>query len=335
MPRTTAHGTQMLAQWTLKLLRDAGLSQQAQGELLAELGTSLAALTATGATIEHDVACTIWERLAPPRPSDFGVRFSEQFDLRGLGLLGYLAAASASLGDMLARVVRFHDLVKRPPTATLARRATDMSIVETLPPYVRPWPRPLAESILGAYMSFSRKLTGAAIAAVHVRFQHAAPPRPLEVERFFGGPVEYQSHVNELVLPGDAWDLPIATGDPTLLEYLETLAGQRTQRSEIERLRAHVAQALSAGRAPALSGAARVVGWSARTLQRRLLDEHQLTFRALVDDVRRESAERLLSDRRLNLEEVSYLLGFNDPSALRKARRRWRQGVTRSDRSLA
>lgn len=318
----------MLAQWTVQLIREAGLPGPAETALLAQHSLRMEELAATGATIEHDAACAIWERLAPKEPSDFGVRFSERFDVRGLGLVGYLAAASRSLGDMLTRVVRFHDLVKRPPTALLSRRHGTFAVVETVPPGVRPWPRPLAESILGAYLSVSRKLTGAPLSAVAVRFQHAGPARPPDVGRFFGCTVEYRAPVNELVLPIEAWDLPIASGDPMLLEFLETLAGQRAQQDDLDRLRTHVAQALSAGRRLSLAEAARGVGVGARTLQRRLQNERGLTFRELVDEVRKETAERLLSDGRLTLEEVGYLLGFSDPSALRKARHRWRDKVS-------
>lgn len=325
----------MLAQWTVQLIRDANLSARAEAEMLEGLGLSLEGLGVTGATIPHDAACTIWRQLSSSQPSNFGVRFSERFDVRGFGLVGYLAAASASLGDMLTRVVSFHDLVKRPPTAVLTRRQESFSIVETVPPGMQPWPSALAESILGAYLSVSRRLTGARITAVQVRFQHAAPSHPRDVESFFGCSVEYLSHVNELVLPSEAWNLPIKSSDPMLLEYLETLAGQRTQRSELERLRVHIAQSLSAGQPLTLAEAARMLGVGPRTLQRRLFDEHDLSFRELVDGVRRESAERLLSDKRLNLEEVSYLLGFNDPSALRKARRRWKQKLSPADRSLS
>lgn len=334
MARTSSQGTQMLAQWTVQLIRESGLSTRETSEMLGAFGLDLDALAAVDSTIPHAAACEVWRRLASDKPSDFGVQFSARFDIRGLGLVGYLAAASATLGDMLTRVVRFHDLVKRPPTAVLTRGPNEFAIVETAPPLAEPWPRPLAESILGAYLSIPRRLTGKSFDAVCVRFQHAAPPRPREVERFFGCPVEYRSHVNELVYPGDAWDLPIATGDPVLLGYLETLAGQQGARSELERVRVHVAQSLSAGRPSSLAEAARALALSPRTLQRRLLEAHDLTFRELVDDVRRTTAERLLAEPCLNLDEVSYLLGFRDPSALRKARRRWGWEVSRPDRSL-
>lgn len=117
---------------------------------------------------------------------------------------------------------------------------------------------------------------------------------------------------------------------------LETLAGQQSAHDtyEIRRVRMLIAQGLSTGQRPTLAEAARELGVGPRTLQRRLLAARRLTFSGLVDEVRRESAERLLADARLTFEEVSYLLGSSDASALRKARRRWRGGVSRGDRSL-
>lgn len=322
----------MLAQWTAQLVRESPLPAPARDGLLAAHGVSMAELAAPGATILHDTACALWEGLAPADPPGFGVRFAERFDVRGLGLLGYLAAASSTLGDMLTRVVRFHDLVKRPPTAALTRQRQTFTVVETAPPGARPWPGALAESILGAYLSASRKLTGASLAAVRVRFQHAGPARPEapgEVERFFRCAVTYSAPVNELVLPAAAWDLPILSADPTLLGLLEVLAGQRTEQRDLDRLRTLLAQALTTGRCPTLQEAARQLGVGPRTLQRRLRGERGLSFRALVDEVRGEAAGRLLADGRVTLEEVAYLLGFSDAGALRKARRRWAAGCRR------
>src|SRR5262245_66378591 len=108
MARGSAHGTQMLAQWTVKLIRDAELPARDEAKLFRKIGLDMKSLAAQGATIAHDAACTVWEELACDQPADFGVRFSERFDIRGLGLLGYLAAASRLPGDLLARVVRFH-----------------------------------------------------------------------------------------------------------------------------------------------------------------------------------------------------------------------------------
>jgi AraC-like DNA-binding protein len=63
-----------------------------------------------------------------------------------------------------------------------------------------------------------------------------------------------------------------------------------------------------------------------RTLQRRLAAEG-VSYKALVDSVRPEAAERLLAYRSLAVTEVGHLLVFSEPSAFHRAFRRW-LGVT-------
>jgi AraC-like DNA-binding protein len=67
---------------------------------------------------------------------------------------------------------------------------------------------------------------------------------------------------------------------------------------------------------------------SVPTLRRRLEDEGT-TFTDLVDDVRRDLAERYLRDPGRSISEIATLLGFAHAPAFHKAFRRWK-GVTPS-----
>lgn len=67
---------------------------------------------------------------------------------------------------------------------------------------------------------------------------------------------------------------------------------------------------------------ARKVGIPLRTLQRRLHD-NGLTYSELVDEVRRESACRLLKADRMSVAEIAVALGFSDPSNFSRAFHRW------------
>jgi AraC-like DNA-binding protein len=62
---------------------------------------------------------------------------------------------------------------------------------------------------------------------------------------------------------------------------------------------------------------------SSRTLQRRLRSEGA-TFDGLLDDARRTLARNLTAEG-LSAKEVSFRLGFQDASALVRARRRWQK----------
>mgnify|MGYP001946743321 CR=1 FL=1 len=61
---------------------------------------------------------------------------------------------------------------------------------------------------------------------------------------------------------------------------------------------------------------------SGRTLQRRLAEEGT-SFRTLLLEVRRELAERYISDPHMPLAEISYMLGFADSSSFSRAFKRW------------
>ena len=61
---------------------------------------------------------------------------------------------------------------------------------------------------------------------------------------------------------------------------------------------------------------------SSRTLRRRLKDAGT-SYQEILDDVRAELARRYLAREKRAVDEVSFLLGFSDPSAFTKAFRRW------------
>jgi AraC-like DNA-binding protein len=114
--------------------------------------------------------------------------------------------------------------------------------------------------------------------------------------------------------------------DPRLFAYLaqqaeRLLAASQQDDSTLAHVRREVANALPNGE-PAQTMVARQLAMSARTLQRRLATEGT-TFAAIVEAVRRERAELLLSDRTLTASEVAFLLGFSEPAAFFRAFRRW------------
>ena len=66
-----------------------------------------------------------------------------------------------------------------------------------------------------------------------------------------------------------------------------------------------------------------------RSLQRRLKDEGT-AFQTVREDVRHELAQRYLDDN-LSISEISFLLGFSEPSAFFRAFKRW-TGLTPVER---
>ncbi|BBN55929.1 hypothetical protein TRE132_40540 [Pseudomonas chlororaphis subsp. aurantiaca] len=61
---------------------------------------------------------------------------------------------------------------------------------------------------------------------------------------------------------------------------------------------------------------------SGRTLRRRL-SEHELTFEALLEQVRRARTLSLLANPQLSIERITEAVGYSDVRSFRRAFKRW------------
>jgi len=80
------------------------------------------------------------------------------------------------------------------------------------------------------------------------------------------------------------------------------------------------------GGLPKIGDTAQALDMAPRTLQRRL-QERNLKYQTLLDDVRQELARQLIARPELNLSAIADYLGFNDQSAFQHAFQRW-EGTT-------
>jgi AraC-like DNA-binding protein len=107
--------------------------------------------------------------------------------------------------------------------------------------------------------------------------------------------------------------------------HAEALLAARPEPHEavIQRVRRHLVAALhETGAEATLSAVATKLHMSVRSLQRRLSDEGS-TFDDVLEDTRRDLALRYLSDSKIAIAEVAYLLGYSEPSAFHRAFKRW------------
>lgn len=119
---------------------------------------------------------------------------------------------------------------------------------------------------------------------------------------------------------------PFLTASETLWASFEPELQRRTskldaQKSMADRTGSMLLECLPSGEAT-LQQTARRLGVSARTLQRRLTDEG-VTFRHIVQTTRERLARHYLSNTALPHREISFLLGFDEPSSFFRAFHEW------------
>jgi AraC-like DNA-binding protein len=269
------------------------------------------------------VARAIYE---DPRET-LGIEVAQALPLEVTGLWGFLLRSSNTFGDMLRRAERYMRVVNGYTEFVLEDDGRQAFLTCPHPdpsPYGRR--QQVVCTLLGHWIAWGRQLTRARIAVDEARFQWSGPRNPEPFERFFEGPVRFGARQDVLLLRSDALKLPLVESTPELgarfEAYAAALVGRMTlQPSLVERVQEEIAEGFVVGSAREAAVAERLA-MTVRTMHRRL-DEAGTSFRKIRDELLRKRAEGLLRERRVPIAEVSYLLGYGEPSNFHRAFRRW------------
>jgi AraC-like DNA-binding protein len=246
-------------------------------------------------------------------------------------VLDYVFRTAPTLRAALDRVARYNRLLHDVAAFTLVDAGGGVTRVEhTLiePGLVQS--RHAAEFTLASIVTIGGQMAGRPLRPRAVEFRHAAaPPAQVEHERLFGVAPRFGCAVNALAFEAAELARPLPGADPVLsrvvVRHAEALLAARPAAPESagHRVRRFLAAALADGEAQAtLAAAAAKLHMSERSLQRRLTDEGT-TFDGLLEELRRGLALRYLSDQRVAIAQIAYLLGYSEPSAFHRAFKRW------------
>lgn len=272
------------------------------------------------------------------RREEFAIEAGLALPFGALGWIDYLAASADTLGDSCEALARHFHRVSCTRQLELGACA-DALRLELITADTRvdtPADAAHDDFTLGALLGRLRaRVHGFALAGVRLR--RAPPQRAERFAELFEAPVSFGHAVAALCLPARLRAAPLTSADPWLRRTLEALVprddggglGSGLERS----LRACLREMLPRGR----FGAAKVastLGMSERSLHRRLR-ELGSSYQGVVDVFRREEAERLLLDGRIDMTEIAHRLGFADQSAFSRAFRRWTHMAPRDWLALA
>lgn len=130
---------------------------------------------------------------------------------------------------------------------------------------------------------------------------------------------------SEIEFPASLLQQPLPQREPRTFQVCVEICEQQVQHLRwltrtAGRVRAHLEAAV--GTMPTIESVSRSLFMSVRSLRRRL-DEEGTSFQVLVEEVRRESAERLLATTTLSTEAIADTLGYRDVANFRHAFKRW------------
>lgn len=234
------------------------------------------------------------------------------------------ALCSQSFRDALQRMARYKQLTC--PEKIRITRASGECAVEFSWLLARDAePAILIDVCLSWILSIGRRGVGATLTPLRVEL--VRPPTGREMlEAHFGCRAKFRAVRNALVFRESDLERPFVTHNAELLAMLgPQLDAELNARQSRQTLGDQVKSALKrllAGRRPTLHAVARQLSLSSRTLQRRLA-ESGLTFQQLLDEARRELARHYLGQSSIELNETTYLLGYEDPNSFFRAFHDW------------
>ncbi len=185
-------------------------------------------------------------------------------------------------------------------------------------------PRLLATFELVFLVQLARIGTRHNLAPVRVACPHPLKPSAA-FDAFFGVHPAIESSPKLVFSAADA-SRPFVTANESLWRSFQPELQRLREdavadRSTADDVRATILECLPSGEVT-IDAAARRMRVSRRTLQRRLSDDG-ITFRDLVRDVREVLARHYVKTTALPYAEVSFLLGFEEPSSFFRAFREW------------
>jgi AraC-like DNA-binding protein len=314
----------VISSWTRVIVDALDALELDSQQVLRESGFAADALVDPNARLPARATAELWRNAAifadDPAFGLFSSRFVRPTTFHALG---YAVAASTTLREALARLLRYGHLVSDAAQLALtfeggAARLALVHIAEGAPSFEA------RDAILSLIVRTCRALTSRSFTLLHVEHRRARPQEPSPYERFYRCPVSFAAPADALTFAADILDRKLVTANPQLARHNDDLVRQyladMREGTVVDRVRRALTEQLCED--PSADKIAAALGMGCRSLQRRLR-EHGTSYVEVLSDTRRELAMAYLRDESCSIAEITFLLGFEDASAFARAFRRW------------
>lgn len=285
--------------------------------LLRKVGLSRALIAAPAQHIPVTAVVDLLEDSAvASRCSTFGLLMAEARALSDFGPISLLLSHQPTLRSALKTIMEYRHLLNESLAMYIEDTGRTTLIREEVVIEGRPAARQATELAVGVLLLIFRTLMGPNWHPQAVHFTHA-PAEDLQVyRRLFHCPIHFDSEFNGLACATADLDRPNTQADPVMARYAQSFIDalpRPGQNSIILEVRKSIYLLMPMGRA-SVEQIAQGMGMNVRTLQRRL-DESGQSFSDLINDVRRELAQRYISNTSHTLGRIAEQLGYSNQSS--------------------
>jgi AraC-like DNA-binding protein len=306
---------------------------EAMGSALTPIDPLAVTLTQTTAPLTperiplHELSRLIEDVQVRSGNEDLGLLAYEKAHPAHLGALGYAAMSSATLSEAMARMVEHHTMIGTGFCMFMDSTASTLRMVGLSATPQNALPRVFVDAVASITLGLLHWLAPSLrITPVRAEFMYAKPRSTRRLEQLFGTDLRFSCPVNALTFQRADAEHAVATFDPALQQihdqYLKRCQDEQNSDSITARTTGAILQHLNQARPLGMEDIAKTLGLSNHQLTRSL-DKDGQRFQKLVDMVKKQHSHHLLMNTSLSLKQISYSVGFKNPSAFNKACERW------------
>lgn len=258
---------------------------------------------------------------------DLGLRVAEYSSQAAFDVVAHLATHAPTLRDAIALCVRFQRILMEGTVLTLREDGDSATVRCEFPRSTLRGDRTLAEFAMGGFARMIRIFAGHNAKLRAVSFEHARPPHARAYARAFGGAERFSQPFTGVEFDRALLDRRQLHHHPELYSVLHGEAETKLEQmargqSFVDRVKQYLLS-VPPRRMPDMSGVARDLGLSTRSLRRRLADDGA-SYKAIVQSVLEIRATQMLGDPNRTIQETAAEMGFSDPAAFQRAFKRWK-----------
>ena len=258
-----------------------------------------------------------------------GLHMGEFFEPGSWSILGYMMMNCKNLAEAAEKSGRYQRIIGNLIETRSQFHFNKFKAIFFTPSHAPKMSRHCFEATFTSSVRMMRSLTGVKLNPLEVTFIYPEPESTAEYERIFGCPVLFGQKENSMTMDMRIGNIPILMANPGLLEYFENYAqdflAEMDRKNDLTRSVTKIILARLDDENLSIDKVAKEMSMSVRTLQNHLEFEG-VVFSDLLKDIRERLAQKYLREN-YSVEQITYLLGFSEPSVFRKAFKKW-LGIT-------
>jgi len=317
--------------FVLSIIHFAGRQGVAMKDLFTAAGKNENELCQEDCTLDHQKFNSVLEQAVfKSKNPFFGLHFGESMNMTSAGLIAQITQTCETIKQGLEYACEFAQLAcsSLPMTLTEEKKWYKLSMQPNAT-----WAKDSSLAVkhtVDGTLVFTinefHQLTRNKHFPIKINLPFEQPTDRSDYESALNCPIHFGQNEIALFFKKEHLEEKVITSDYNLLRVLVAHAEEKISKINqstgfFEQVKASVANLIKP-EFPTIEQVASHLNVSVRTLQRRLSEE-QHTFKEIIESLRKEFAFSYLKNPALSINEIAYLLSYNDASGFIRSFKRW------------